>query len=493
MASTILFTIAVAVPSYLVTLCFYRLYWHPLAGIPGPRLAALTVWYETYFELLHKWLGGQYTFHIKELHRKYGPIVRISPREVHIDDPDFYSTIYTNKRGLDKPDYLKWRFGAPSALFSTPEHDLHRMRRAAQEPFFAKARIVELSSLIQAKADKMCVRLANDFMDRGRPVTLDNLFASYIADVTTQYSFDRDFDWLGHANFESPFLRAIRGFKDMAHPCSQFPWLARALAATPHSLVRLLQPSVSCVLDFQEEMRRLVRQTQSDLEMTDRGKERAPEADRTIVHGILHSDLPEEELQLELLKDHAVSLVGAGIASAQWTLTIALFHIVSDRNVYARLKSELQTAMPDLNVHVPVTVLEKLPYLAACVDEALRLACGQMTRSPRISKKPITYATHVLSPGTHISLDTWHMHHNEVLYPDSFSFTPERWLDDPRAPAPYHSRPLKRYMVAFGKGTRRCIGENLGRAEITIALASLFRRFDWELRHEAEPRGQGVG
>jgi cytochrome P450 len=36
-------------------------------------------------------------------------------------------------------------------------------------------------------------------------------------------------------------------------------------------------------------------------------------------------------------------------------------------------------------------------------------------------------------------------------------------------------------MVSFGKGTRRCIGENLARAEITIALAALIRRFDWEL------------
>ena len=112
---------------------------------------------------------------------------------------------------------------------------------------------------------------------------------------------------------------------------------------------------------------------------------------------------------------------------------------------------------------------------------AVRLACGQMTRSPRISRKPIPYSDYVLPPGTHISLDTWHMHHNPVLYPRSFSFEPERWLGDPHAPAPYHTRPLKHYMVSFGKGTRRCIGENLARAEITIALASLFRRFDWEL------------
>jgi cytochrome P450 len=440
------------------------------------------------------------------LHQKYGPIVRISPHEVHIDDPNFHSTIYTNKRGLDKPEHLKWRFGAPFALFSTPGHHIHRLRRAAQDPFFARRRILELAPMIQEKVDRMCDRLTQDFMGRNRPLTLDNLFTSYIADVTTQYSFDRDFNWLSHPEFESPFIKSIRGFKDIAHPFTQFPWLGRIMAAMPHWVVRVLQPSMASVLDFQEEMRRMIREAQNDVKKWDSGKERGPKADRTIMHGILRSGLPEEELQMEILKDQAVGLMGAGIASAQWTLTIAFFYIVNDRDVYAKLKHELMSAMPDPGAPGSLEgVLEKLPYLAACVEEgmmteqncipylgrhlvanqnewaAVRLACGQMTRSPRISKTPTTYAQYILPPGTHISLDTWHMHHNEVLYPSSFSFIPERWLNDPRAPAPHYSGPLKHYMVSFGKGTRRCLGENLARAEITMALASLFRRFDWDL------------
>lgn len=111
----------------------------------------------------------------------------------------------------------------------------------------------------------------------------------------------------------------------------------------------------------------------------------------------------------------------------------------------------------------------------------MRLACGQITRSPRISGKPIIYDRYILPPGTHVSLDTWHMHHNEVLYPDSFSFMPERWLGQPHAPHPYASRPLKHYMVSFGKGTINCLEKNLALAEIIIALATLFRRFEWEL------------
>jgi hypothetical protein len=54
-------------------LCIYRLLISPLSRIPGPKLAAATGWYEAYFELYHSF-GGQYLFHIQELHRRYGMI-----------------------------------------------------------------------------------------------------------------------------------------------------------------------------------------------------------------------------------------------------------------------------------------------------------------------------------------------------------------------------------------------------------------------------------
>jgi hypothetical protein len=46
-----------------------RLYLHPLAHIPGPKLAALTWWYEFYYDIIQP---GQYVFHIQELHKQYG-------------------------------------------------------------------------------------------------------------------------------------------------------------------------------------------------------------------------------------------------------------------------------------------------------------------------------------------------------------------------------------------------------------------------------------
>lgn len=58
-----------AVAAYYVTLVFYRLFLHPLAPFPGPRLAAVSRWYEGYYDVV---LDGQYTSKIAKLHRTYG-------------------------------------------------------------------------------------------------------------------------------------------------------------------------------------------------------------------------------------------------------------------------------------------------------------------------------------------------------------------------------------------------------------------------------------
>lgn len=54
---------------YLASLVIYRLYWSPLAKIPGPKLAAATFWYEFYYDVIRR---GRYTWKIGELHEEYG-------------------------------------------------------------------------------------------------------------------------------------------------------------------------------------------------------------------------------------------------------------------------------------------------------------------------------------------------------------------------------------------------------------------------------------
>ena len=54
---------------YVLGLVIHRLFLSPVAKFPGPKLAAVTGWYELYYDVVHK---GKYLFEIEKMHDKYG-------------------------------------------------------------------------------------------------------------------------------------------------------------------------------------------------------------------------------------------------------------------------------------------------------------------------------------------------------------------------------------------------------------------------------------
>lgn len=46
----------------------HQLYLHPLSKIPGPKLAAVTKWYQFYYDIIE---GGIFVQKLPELHEKY--------------------------------------------------------------------------------------------------------------------------------------------------------------------------------------------------------------------------------------------------------------------------------------------------------------------------------------------------------------------------------------------------------------------------------------
>jgi hypothetical protein len=47
----------------------WRLVFSPLAKFPGPKLAAVTLWYEFYYDVIK---NGRYMWAIEKMHEKYG-------------------------------------------------------------------------------------------------------------------------------------------------------------------------------------------------------------------------------------------------------------------------------------------------------------------------------------------------------------------------------------------------------------------------------------
>ncbi len=180
----------------------------------------------------------------------------------------------------------------------------------------------------------------------------------------------------------------------------------------------------------------------------------------TVFSELLRGDLPLVEKSNLRLQDEAQLIIGAGLATTGWTLSVATFYILSNPSVLDRLRKELKEAIPSINESDPTaqlewTELERLPYLSGCIKESIRLSYSTTARNARLLPKPLQYGEWIIPARTPISMTIPFLNHDEEIFPNSNSFVPERWLDSPKAK---NGSSLDRYFVGFGKGTRSCLG-----------------------------------
>ncbi|KAL8773752.1 MAG: hypothetical protein Q9209_001520 [Squamulea sp. 1 TL-2023] len=97
---------------------------------------------------------------VQHQHERQGPIVRISPYELHINDPEYYDELYvgSTRRSEEYPWTTK-QFGPRTSVFATTAHELHRIRRAALAPFFSMQSVQRLEPSVQPVIDKLISRL----------------------------------------------------------------------------------------------------------------------------------------------------------------------------------------------------------------------------------------------------------------------------------------------------------------------------------------------
>ncbi|KAI1172889.1 cytochrome P450 [Nemania sp. FL0916] len=149
--------IVVSVLVYFIAVAIYRLFFHPLAQFPGPKLAALTRLYKTYHDIVH---NGGYASKIAKLHEKYGRLVRISPSELHVDDPSFFEKLYSGDGHKD--EYAK----------------LHRARIASLKRAFSKEMVVIQQYIIRQNVMELFERIST-FSQSGELVDLGTSISEF--------------------------------------------------------------------------------------------------------------------------------------------------------------------------------------------------------------------------------------------------------------------------------------------------------------------------
>ncbi|KAK3325938.1 cytochrome protein [Apodospora peruviana] len=406
------------------------LYLHPLRGFPGPRIAALGSYLEFYYDVMK---DGTYLWEIEKMHEKYGPVVRINADELHIRDPDYYSTVYAGPgHRINKYGSAVAAYTVPRASIATVDHDLHRIQQVMISPYFSLKSIKALEPLIDERIDRLCERL-DERRRKGIVVELDGAFAALTYDVITAYFYGSHQDELANDELKSSVRDAVVGLIGFYHFSRFLPFLASALKHLPIPISEV---------DIKKKMR---------------------DPALPVCHNALKDpSLPTEENDLDRLVDEGKTIIFAGTETTTRALSVAHMAALAPGPCDEYSYSEL----------------------TGVINEALRFTHGVSARLPRISvDEPLRFGEWVIPPGTvlscfqtPVSMSSPLQHMDPSIFPNPRAFNPGRWIR-----AAEDGMDLSKYMVSFTKGSRACLGIHMAYAEMYLVIARIIRRFELEL------------
>ncbi|CAG7932941.1 unnamed protein product [Penicillium olsonii] len=459
-----------------------------------PRLAAISYFYDFYYSVIK---DGMFLWQIERLHDQYGPIVRITPREIHIKDSSFYHMIYAgNHRRTDTDQYFVQFAGAPYSMLGTSDHHAHQCRRKVLSRYFSKRAIARAQPLIQETIEAALKNL-KQACEQGTIVNLRQLSAALTAETICHYSYGHTFSFLenGSGNILSKSVQTLSSFANLLR---FLPFNLSRLKNVPFGFVERLFPGAAAIL-------RLHKRISADALKVLRGG--TSYGNPSIFHALSDPSLPAGERTLARLEDEGFVILSAGTETTPHALSVTMFYLLSDKVLLSQLQDEVRGVMPLHATIPPLSDLENLPLLRACINEGLRLSIGTLSRHPRIAPDTVLeYEGYTIPAGVSILFNSlslaillailssaadfgrltfrqtpvgqaqYFVHMDPEIYPNPRTFNPWRWLE-----ASKQGVHLESMLVPFTKGSRQCLGIHLAYAEIYLVVANLINRVDMHL------------
>lgn len=224
--------------------------------------------------------------------------------------------------------------------------------------------------MIEGKLEALMGRFA-EFQESGEPMTVSLVYAAFTNDVVVEYAFGRCDHRTEAKDFDPSFHDASVVGSTMGHMTKQLTWVLPLMQTLPDWLTIQLNSDMASYIKLQKDIFKQI----DDIQTATYSGHLKVSYD-TIFHEILNSKLPpEEKTSTRLWQDGQVTVI-AGTLTTAWALSVITYHLLTIPAVLQKLKVELATAIPDPSSPLPLSALEQLPYLTACIQEGLRSAAA---------------------------------------------------------------------------------------------------------------------
>ena len=185
-------------------------------------------------------------------HQRLGPLIRISPYELHVNDANFYEKLYRQDGHWDKYDWSYDAFGAPSSTICTTDHNLHKRRRAPLNTYFAKARVANRQDILRLRVNKLQARIDTAAASEST-FNLGAALSALTTDVATEYIIGKSYDSLDHTDFNQNLMHMLQSSGGMWRMTKHVRFLGPMLKTMPLSLLeRIGDADVKAFVAFLE-------------------------------------------------------------------------------------------------------------------------------------------------------------------------------------------------------------------------------------------------
>uniref|UniRef100_A0A3Q2HUL6 Cytochrome P450 3A n=1 Tax=Equus caballus TaxID=9796 RepID=A0A3Q2HUL6_HORSE len=324
--------------------------------------------------------------------------------------------------------------------------------RTLLTPTFTSGKLKEMFPIIGHYGDVLVRNLRNE-AEKGKPVTLKNIFGAYSMDVITSTSFGVNIDSLN--NPQDPFVdnakRLLRlDFLDpLILSITLFPFLrpvyeALNISVFPKSVTDFFIKSVKRMKESRLKNKETVKYALSDLELV----------------------------------AQSIVFIFAGYETTSTSLSFLMYLLATHPDVQQKLQKEIDVTFPN---KVPPTydALLQMDYLDMVLNESLRLfpVAGRLQR---ICKKDVELNGVFIPKRTLVTVPTFVLHRASEFWPEPEEFRPERFSKENKDSInPYIYLP-------FGTGPRNCIGMRFALMNMKLAVVRVLQNFSFKPCKETE-------
>ncbi|PUU79797.1 cytochrome P450 [Tuber borchii] len=467
----------------------YNLYYHPFSPFPGLFMASTG----------SSWLTWEYDSDLEDLepllHEEYGPIVRISPNIISVNDPNYVKEISIQAN----PPHWWLPFGHEGVndVFFVPPPGLHAEWRKCSAPTCSVGMVGLWEGVVDCRVREWAEKLKAKYGSSEAHLDLSEWARHLSVDLVGLVVFGVDMGCTQNREDNKGRTPAFESELENVGVLAELRTIYRTL--TWNSFIpnisgekadregpEALRVKAGLIIDTAWMSRE---KSEAGGEEWHLNSEYATQAVTMLEKAMSAKNSEGTRFTKEEVLTKCFPPFLASKDSIAFAITNTLKLLFTNPRVLATLLSELATYywQKPLSEIPPWTDIEdqgtRLPYLSAVLHESLRFNPAFLMSFPRIVTSSGTELTHrnclyTLPGGLQIYLNPIVICRNRRIFgEDVHHFCPERWLEGTREKI----ERMKTVGFGWGAGSSDCFGKALAQMIVAKAVVTVLRNFEVEL------------